>query len=339
MTGSPEEFEDRIRRVLGEAGRQLPVRRAGWEGPSQSARRSLPRPGLGGIAMAVGVAVVAAIVVIALGALKHSQTSPAAAPQAPHKPTGPVRFNTSFPACGAGHSIARPAPATGAPSTSLTASLAVLRRPTRPSDRLSKQELRGLVPGVYVDHIRFAQRVAGTSYYVVPTAIAQAVRISPRCLAEVRAAALHATSNSSAAPPDRALIAKARKLALAAGDSTARGGMCVLAVGTGGATSGNCVSELPSVPSRAFRAASDADALFGVVPDGVARVTARYAHLTLTATVVGNVYVIRAPQGAGAVRQIVWLNARGQAITIRDASAPATGEAYAFSTASPPKAP
>ena len=291
MTGSPEEFEDRIRRVLNEAAGQLPVRRAGWEGPSQPRRWAFPRPGLGGIATAVGIAVVAAVVVIALGALKHSPATPAGTPKPAPKPTGPVRFNTSFPACGAGHAIARPEQgsdlvrATGAPSKALLASLAVLRRQARPSDRLSKSELRPIAAGAYVAYIRLAQTVAGTSYYVVPIAGVRVPKVSQRCKDQVRAAVLRGTSTPAGAP-DPALIAKARQLQRVIGPSPSHGGLCVLAAGRDGSTSGNCVSALPSVPYLAFRAASDANAIFGAVPDGVARVTARFARSAVTAVVV-----------------------------------------------------
>lgn len=47
MTGSQEEFEDRLRRVLDQAAGQLPVPPVAWRGPSPgSDRRRLPRPRL-----------------------------------------------------------------------------------------------------------------------------------------------------------------------------------------------------------------------------------------------------------------------------------------------------
>jgi hypothetical protein len=335
MTGSPEEFEDRIRRVLHEAGGQLPVRRTGWEGPSPQRRPSLPRPGLGGIATAVGVAVVAAVVVIALGALKHSPASPAAGAKSAPKPTGPVRFNHGFPACGHGRAIARPerlAPVAGAPSKALLAYMGVLRRPLQRSDQLSQSVLRFL-PGAYLGHARLAQRVAGTSYYVVPTGGVRVPKISQHCLDQIRAAVRNG-SGTPVAAPDPALIAKARALKSVIARSPTHGGLCVLALGSHGAISGNCVNAPPAIAYLAFGAGSSGRGSYGLARDGVAKVALYYAHATVTTPVVGNVYVFRPPQGGALPRKIVWLDANGKAIPTPQGSAATGGMAYGFTTSS-----
>jgi hypothetical protein len=53
MSGSQEEFEDRIRRVLNQAAQELQVRHVAWQGPSPGSRR-LARPNLGSVMALAG---------------------------------------------------------------------------------------------------------------------------------------------------------------------------------------------------------------------------------------------------------------------------------------------
>jgi hypothetical protein len=59
---------------------------------------------------------------------------------------------------------------TGAPSSAFLSMLGVLRRPQRPSDDLELSLLSHVGEGVYVNYIRLARVVAGTSYYLIPVA-------------------------------------------------------------------------------------------------------------------------------------------------------------------------
>ena len=58
---------------------------------------------------------------------------------------------------------------TGAPSPALLSMLGVLRRPQKPGDELELSALH-LGEGVYVNYVRLARVVAGTSYYLIPVA-------------------------------------------------------------------------------------------------------------------------------------------------------------------------
>jgi hypothetical protein len=59
---------------------------------------------------------------------------------------------------------------TGSPGPALLSMLGVLRRPQKPSDDLELSSLPHIGEGVYVNYIRLARVVAGTSYYLIPVA-------------------------------------------------------------------------------------------------------------------------------------------------------------------------
>jgi hypothetical protein len=58
---------------------------------------------------------------------------------------------------------------TGSPSSAFLSMLGVLRRPQKPTDDLEVSSL-AIGEGVYVNYIRLARVVAGTSYYLIPVA-------------------------------------------------------------------------------------------------------------------------------------------------------------------------
>lgn len=75
MTRSQEDLEDRLRRVLDEAARELPVGPAIWDGPRPgSDRRRLPRPGASVVVALAGAAVAVLVAVVALTSL-HGPTA------------------------------------------------------------------------------------------------------------------------------------------------------------------------------------------------------------------------------------------------------------------------
>lgn len=75
MTGSHEDLEDRLRRVLAEAAGELRVGPAIWHGPRPGPRRrSRPRPGVSSVVALAGVAVAVLVAVVALTSL-HGPTA------------------------------------------------------------------------------------------------------------------------------------------------------------------------------------------------------------------------------------------------------------------------
>jgi hypothetical protein len=364
MTGSPEEFEARIRRVLEQAAGQLPVRPAAREGPPRPSARPSRRPSIGGIATAVAVLVAIGVVVLALSALRHSPSSPAGPPRPPHGKFVPAhisaadrteigRIRKELVAVWAHDPGCRPRQETGpafrngAPNPALPASLQVLRRSAQPSDRLPRAGVGFLMPGAYTRYVRRAETVAGTSYYVVPTSGPHLAAIPHRCAAQVRAAFRRATSNPPVGVDDQLVRTETHLLDAAIHPPRIYGSICVVALGSR-AGSGDCVAVPVAQRFEGFFAGSDGDTADGLVPDGVARVAARYARGTVTAVVVGNVYVLRAPQHSIVPPQIVWLSATGKVMPqpprrttagVYGFSTSASGASSSGTTQAPPKGP
>ena len=225
MTDSQQEFEDRLRRVLDHAARQLPVRAVDWQDPPP-ARHERGMPALGSIATLLAAATAIAIAVLALVVLKHgssghpSASQPGASPHhgraqppaghGPLLPAHPSRAQRQDlhyltramstvarddPPC-ARQPLSRPSSRVreGAPSPALLAILGVLRRRAKPTDALPGRQLlaEGTLArsrGIYVHSIRRARVQDGIGYYIAPVANANPLSAIPaRCYAEQRAA-------------------------------------------------------------------------------------------------------------------------------------------------------
>ena len=190
---------------------------------------------------------------------------------------------------------------TGKPSRSLLAILGVLRRPPALADALPPRLEQGLTRRpmggwqVFVNYIRRARVVSGSSYYVYPVRLATC--------------GLLARSGTG--------IVLMNKCGLG---STASGGATATQIETGAMFSygGGCARSL------------DSSLVSGIVPDGVATVTLHYpagrvggysrkmAHAaTVTTRPVNNVVVVTVPRGGGngdSWRTMTWRAANGTVI-------------------------
>jgi hypothetical protein len=152
------------------------------------------------------------------------------------------------------------------PSTTLLSAIGVLRRPKTTSDVLpplgpgAPSFGRALGEGIYVNYVRLARVVAGTSFYVVPVA---------------KGTGLHCTTHEGV------------------------GLVTTNAIGTG-AGGVETVSELRSKGLGASDWLDGNGVEYGIVPDGVAKVTLRYPgrprrHSSVTVPVIENVFVANVP--------------------------------------------
>ena len=162
------------------------------------------------------------------------------------------------------------------PSQALLSILGVLRRPATPADHLASGQLDAGAP-VYAGYIRRALRAAGTSYYIYVEHDNGAEFPSDRCLTrEVDAVnrALPTIPASLRAPTqtlEARLVAYERRLKALPRQDT----VCFVAQARNGGDSscGASVLQLENgVPPSGLL-----DTLSGLVPDGVASVTLRFA--------------------------------------------------------------
>jgi len=173
-----------------------------------------------------------------------------------------------------------PATSNSAPSAKLLSTLGVLRRAKAPSDALPTS-FSGPPPlgeGLYVNYIRRARVVAGTSYYVIPVKNAGHTDRCPRT-EEAFLTGIGPTGISGSIGASQAEIARGE------------------AVGTVGSDRASVVS--------------------GIVPDGVAKVILRYPTsprrrgIIVTAVPSENVFVASVSRGASSPRTIVWRSVSG----------------------------
>ena len=121
MTESHEEFEDRLRRVLDQAARQLPVAPVTWQESSSAARRSPRRVSLrlSNAGLALGLAIPVTVAVMAVALLGHQRPV-----SHDRRPSGTLTSETA----GSVPTLAQ-----------LKANFAVLRRPQTAADRFAAQ--------------------------------------------------------------------------------------------------------------------------------------------------------------------------------------------------------
>jgi hypothetical protein len=189
----------------------------------------------------------------------------------------------------------------GAPSRSLLASFAILRRPSRPGDepaslvaQFSRPLQRQIGQEVYVQYIRYARTVDGVAYYLVPTTY--------RCgliHQSTDGLALDSAQGGGGGGPDAAAIART-------------GGWSSRSGGTG------------ADPGRTT--------FIGLLPDGVTSVTLHYpagklggfSHrngpaITVTEPVVNNVVVITVERAGNQARSNVtttWHGENGSVVKV-----------------------
>jgi len=188
----------------------------------------------------------------------------------------------------------------GAPSKSLLSILSVLRRPASAADRGSGIVARGVVQGVFVNYIRRARVVSGSSYYIYPA-------ILGGC--------------GTGETPHQGINDLATHVNLGAG--------IIGGSGEGGATAAQI--EQGQAVGTGPPGSSTSATITMIVPDGVASVTLRYSagrasgyskkispSFTTTTTPVNNQVVVSVPRsaGGGPIRKptMIWRAASGRVI-------------------------
>lgn len=231
------------------------------------------------------------------------------------------------PACNGAHGSEL---TTGSPSGALTSMFAILRRPATPAPRLRAllhDSTFGPSPGnlprgvtipkheLYLNQIRLARTAFGARFYVIPAGNVSGQRDVPaRCGPEQVAALKRQLSHVPRGRHARIVAAQARYLAYLRYLALHADGVCATFVPAHAATL-DLVDNLGCATAADFGrqgVLADASAYLGgnvgvfwtVVPDGVARVTTRFAEPSgrppsaSTARTINNVLVAREPWDA-----------------------------------------
>jgi hypothetical protein len=287
--------------------------------------RSLP------VLAAAGVAVV--VVVGALALLHHGSAVNAANGPVPASEltAGVPYFRKAMlqeRSCWAGvRKPALPATSTGSPGSGLLSLLGVLRRPATAADRLPRSLQDGPdARGIYVHYIRLARVSGGISYYILPAeAVQNQGGIPDRCWALVLAAVKAELPRVPSADRSATLALAERQITFARRARRSAGpGVCLLAASANG-NAGTCGATAQELKQGGLVAGEAR--LSGIVPDGVAKVTVDYPAAggrparTVTADVVGNVFVTSLDAGGAARPRLVWRSPAGSVIATVPAGA------------------
>ncbi len=321
MSGSKQELEERIRRALDQAARQLQVDPLPWQHtPSLKRRWRVARPNWGDVVPVMLVVVALAIGAAALVLLRHTSAQPGSPSSRSSLPSAPAaaflphlsgregRYITAAwratvardPAC---RPPKTPELTTGQPSRQLTSWFAILRRPTTRAERLQallhdrsaygpRATLGGLDQELYLNQIRLARTASGASFYVIPAGNASGQRGVPaRCGPEQVASLKREMAGLSWPRRTQILRAQRRYLAYLRYQALHPEGICATFVPAGAARldlADNLGCATLADVGR-WGVAFDGDAsvpggpvFWTVVPDAVKTVTVRF-HLTATA--------------------------------------------------------
>ncbi|MGH3631082.1 MAG: hypothetical protein ACRDRL_27020 [Sciscionella sp.] len=261
MTRSQDQLEERIRRVLDDAARQLPVRPVAWHEPPASAGRQRLRPNLRGIGALAAVLVALAIGGAALIVLGHQHRNPTPSPGGGPLPPAPAvalkphlsrtesRYITAaWRATAARDRVCRegatPELTNGSPSRALTSHFAILRRPPTTAARFQRllhnrhaygPATEGRVgQELYLNQIRLARTAFGARFYVIPAGNVSGARGVPaRCAREQVAALNHQIAHLAAHRRSEIRAAQARYLDYLRYLTLHPGGICATFVPAG----------------------------------------------------------------------------------------------------------
>lgn len=222
----------------------------------------------------------------------------------------------------------------GAPDASMLSVLGVLRRPAAPADRLPAPVYHagrpmgiGGLTKIYVRYIRRARVVDGVAYYVIPGVIGStppSAQVLNRCYAEemqaLRGRLTHVTKSFRAQTLKYGAQVYAQTRAYIS-HQRPQEGVTELNWQLDGRGGGGGGGATPATIRQQGMLGASETAVYAVVPSGVARITLQWPGAkrpSLTAKVIGNVFVVKAPGAAAAVPQptMIWRSASGRVIKV-----------------------
>jgi hypothetical protein len=216
----------------------------------------------------------------------------------------------------------------GSPGPALTSLLGVLRKPATPADSLPRSFFAHGPGGIYARSIRRSLDEHGVALYIVPTAGLGFRPVPARCAPEERAALARRLGDA----PGHARLLDLQQRYLRWQQYVARhAAICLAEVDHGhlgrsfGGGSLACGWSVPEIVSGMAglgtgpTAPGGAGLFHGIVPDGVARVTAFFdrrggRERAVSGSVTRNVYLVRVPRGLTFPTRVVWYAADGRAI-------------------------
>jgi len=320
MTGSPEKFEDRLRRVLDQESRQIQGRPVRWQelrqvrsnrGPTGSRPRlrrgrrgahhrrtfSLIRPGAWSNVALVGSAlVVIAVIFVAFGLRADRHTSRGTTATAGHSLSQSQRQRVDryvsaavMPAlhdatsCFSNRIDA--AVSKGSPSHTLLAILGVLRRPASPSDGLPAPPVPGglahMLGGLGHVYIRYIRRARVVSgTSYYVIPSANTGHITVRCARQIRVRLDHELPHVPPALRAPVLMQGVRQIQRLGPHQ----GVFIFehAKGSGGAAGGADAADIKQVGEFGSDGTREGAIVTGLVPDGVATVELYYPAIRST---------------------------------------------------------
>jgi hypothetical protein len=326
MTHSPEDFEDRLRRVLDQAARRLEVPAVAWEGPAPVTTRARR---LGSVLTLAGVVVAVAITVSLLALLGHQRAASTAGPTAnppssiePRLSGQEVKYIGATwktvvaqdPACNGTHGSEL---VHGSAIRALTARFGVLRLPPVPARALQAFLHGRRAPGSIVlnqeldlNQIHLARSAFGARFYVIPAGNVTGQRGVPaRCGREQAVVLRHRVAHLPAQQRKRIVTAQTKWLAYLRYLALHPEGICATFIPphATGLDLGDNFGCATLADFARWGVLADGSAYLGgtvgafwtVVPDGVATVTVRFpGRAAITARPVNNVVVVRQPWDA-----------------------------------------
>jgi hypothetical protein len=208
----------------------------------------------------------------------------------------------------------------GAPGAALVSALGVLSRPATPADRLDPAMLAG-TPDVYAGHTRRALTADGVSYYVVPARFDRAATMpSGRCYSLQIAALDHALPKVPADLRRQTRVLQAGLIAHLQHQAARapRDTVCLVTV-SGRSSGAQCGISAAGI-KQGVPVSDEQNTFFGLVPNGVASVTLRFAATathparSVTGRVTNNVYAVRAEWAnpAPSMPAVTWRSPNGR---------------------------
>jgi len=328
------------------------ARTSGGARPVRSARA---RNIIGALAVSLSVGVTVAVVAIVIS-LGHGpgprSASPGGSGGVPPDPSSAPGYdqvsqyifraqmtaNRHDPGCLVGSNAPprHPMISDGRPSQAMLDAFAIFRRPQQPTDRLPRGAVSGAggtVRGIYVHYIRRAQHRYGGAYYLIPAADVNAgSRVPARCFTEQATALQQQLPHIPPQLRRRAARLDAESIAYQRYRQQHPSGICLSHLNNQGDGGGGCGATLIDTENHPGLGLSQGDSQSGsinagIVPDGIASITYRYAKtrhsraFTITVAVINNLVVYKTPRGANSARVSLTLRAASGTV-IRTLHAP-----------------